>query len=60
MSYFEGPHNLLRAQIAYFVNGTYNGITIASKFAGHADPPSVNFESPQAILRTNALGPTLS
>ena len=39
----------------YFVNGTHNGITVGSKFAGPAGPPSVNFKRPQAILQ--AIGP---
>ena len=38
-----------------FFNKTYNCITVALKFAGRAGPLSVNFEGPQAILRT--IGP---
>ena len=53
MSQFEGPQNILRAQI--FVNGNYCSITVASKFAGPAGPHSVNVEGPQAILQ--AIGP---
>ena len=40
---FEGPHNCLRAEIYFFVNETYNVITVASKSAGPAGPPNVNF-----------------
>ena len=46
MLYFEGPHNLLRAKIFFFANSTYNGITVTSKSAGPAGPPSVTFEGP--------------
>ena len=47
---FKGPYFLI-----IFVNGTYKGITVVSKFAGPAGSPSVNFEGPQAMLR--AIGP---
>ena len=48
MSYFWGPSQSFKG---HFVNITYNDITIVSKFAGPAGPPSVNFEGPQAILQ---------
>ena len=51
MSYFWGSHILLRPKFSYFVNGTYNGSTVASKFAGPVCPFSVNFEGQQAIVR---------
>ena len=55
MLYFEGPHNLLRPRFSFFANGTYNGITVASKSAGPAGPPSLKFEGPHVILW--AIGP---
>ena len=51
---FEGPHNLLRAQIFSLI-GLSNGITIASKSVGPAGPPSDNFEGLHSFLR--AIGP---
>ena len=59
MSYFEGPHNLLRAQIFFFVIETYYIVTDASISADSADPLSVNFEGPRAILRPSAREPAL-
>ena len=44
LTLFIGP------RFSYFVYGTNNSITVASKFAGPADLPTVNFEGPQAIL----------
>ena len=37
---------------------TYNGITVSSKSAGHAGPPSEKFAGRQASLR--AIGPRAS
>ena len=44
LTIFSGP------RFSYLVNGTYNCITVASKFACPVGLPSVNFEGPQAIL----------
>ena len=49
---FQGPI------FSFSAKGTYNGITVISKSAGPASPPSVNFEGPHAILR--AIGPRAS
>ena len=42
-------------QIFLFRHETYNGITVASKFAGPVGQPSLKYKGPQAILW--AIGP---
>ena len=52
MSYFRGPLLSFKGpDFLILLMGLNNNITVASKFAGPAGPPSVNFDGPQAILR---------
>ena len=49
LTIFKGP------RFSYFVSGNYNRITVVSKSADPAGPPSVHFEGLQAFLL--AIGP---